>query len=107
MYRKKRVSFHFARDVWIIPNNDDIKQAGLKDDLWWSENETDSIRKTAIRELNKISLFNSGYSWKNLSKIIWYILDFDTIYEMLETYKLTNKIELKKLCDLYTIKSTQ
>jgi len=92
------------RDIWIIPNTEDITDAGLKEKLWWSKKETEDIKTCAFRELDKISLFNREYNRKQLCKTIWYELDFDAIYEMLETFKLTNKIELKKLYELYTIK---
>jgi hypothetical protein len=104
MKDKRRVKFHYMRDIWIIPNVDDIKDAGLKNDLWWSETEAAIIKDCACKELDKISLFNSGYNRKQLCKTIWYELDFDAIYEMLDTFKITNKIELKKLYELYTIK---
>jgi hypothetical protein len=104
MKDKRRVKFHYMRDIWIIPNTDDITNAGLKDQLWWSETEAATIKASAFREVNNISLFNRGYSHKQLCKTIWYELDFDAIYEMLDTFKITNKIELKKLYELYTIK---
>jgi len=107
MNKNKRVRFHFMRDIWIIPNKEDIIDAGLKDELWWSQRETDNIKSCALRELKTVSWFNKNRTWLQLSKTIWCTLDFDEIDGMIETYKLTNKIELKKLYELYTIKSTQ
>jgi hypothetical protein len=101
----KKVKFHFARDVWIIPNKEDIICAGLKEELWWSEQETIEIKNTAFREFDKICMFNQCGSRRALFRTMWYDLDFDKIYELMETFKLTRKIELKKLCDLYTIKT--
>jgi hypothetical protein len=103
MNRKKRVRFHFARDIWIIPNTEDIIEAGIKEDLWWSTKESEEIKKFAFREFTKTHMFNQDKNKRTLFKTMWYELDFDAIYEMLETYKLTNKIELKKLYELYTI----
>jgi hypothetical protein len=104
MNSKKRVKFNCFRDIWVIPNTDDIINEGLKDQLWWSECETAQIKHTALMELEKIYLVNRCRSRKNLHKTIWYELDFDKIYEILDDYKLTRKIELKKLYELYTIK---
>jgi hypothetical protein len=103
MNRKKRVRFHFARDIWIIPNTEDIIEAGIKEDLWWSTKESEEIKNFALREFTKTHMFNRDKNKRTLFKTMWYELDFDAIYEMLETYKLTNKIELKKLYELYTI----
>ena len=101
---KKKVKFNCFRDIWVIPNTDDIINEGLKDQLWWSECESAQIKRTALLELEKIYLFNRGRTRKNLHKTIWYDLDFDKIYEILDDYKLTRKIELKKLYELYIIK---
>jgi hypothetical protein len=105
MISTKRVKFNNIRDVWIIPNNDDAYYAGLKDVLWWSVEETENIKRVAFREFNKIRLFNHNKNGRDLFKRMWYEIDFDKIYEIMETYKLTHKIELKKLCELYIIKT--
>jgi len=105
MVPKKCVKFSNMRDIWIIPNNEDICYDGLKDVLWWSVEETTNIKRIAFREFNKILLFNRNKNGRDLFKTMWYEIDFDKIYEMMDTYKLTHKIELKKLCELYIIKT--
>jgi hypothetical protein len=100
----KRVRFDFIRDVYIIPNTQDILENGIKDELWWTYDEYVMIRKIAYDEFEKTLKFNKTKNRQHLYKIMWYELDFDEIYKMLKTYKLTRKIELKKLCELYTIK---
>lgn len=105
MISKKHVKFNNIRDVWIIPNKEDIYYAGLKDVLWWSVEETANIKQVAFREFNKILLFNRNKNGREIFKRMWYEIDFDKIYEIMETYKLTHKIELKKLCELYIIKT--
>jgi hypothetical protein len=37
-------------------------------------------------------------------KNLWYDLDFDEIYSIVDKYKLNKKIELKKMKELYTEK---
>jgi len=101
----KRVKFSYICDIHIIPNKDDIYYAGLKDVLWWSVEETENIKRAACREFNKILIFNRAKNKRALYKTMWYELDFDKIYEIMETYKITHKIELKKLCELYIIKT--
>jgi hypothetical protein len=105
MISKKHVKFSNMRDVHLIPNKEDIYYAGLKDVLWWSVEETENIKQVAFREYNKILLFNRNKNGRDLFKRMWYEIDFDKIYEIMETYKLTHKIELKKLCELYIIKT--
>jgi hypothetical protein len=100
----KKVNFDFIRDVWIIPNTEDILEDGLKDELWWTIDEYAMIKNIAYNEFEKTLKFNKINNRKHLYKTMWYELDFDEIYKMLKTYKLTRKIELKKLCELYTIK---
>lgn len=102
----KRVRFNFIRDIYIIPNTEDILEDGLKDDLWWTDYECAMIKQIAFEEFEKILKFNKIKNRKQLYKTMWYELDFDEIYKILKTYKLTRKIELKKLCELYTIKIT-
>jgi hypothetical protein len=99
----KKVHFDFIRDIYIIPNTQDLLEDGLKDELWWTEDECAMIRKIASNEFEKTLKFNKTKKSKLIYKIMWYELDFDEIYKMLKTYKLTRKIELKKLCELYTI----
>jgi hypothetical protein len=105
MKSKKTVKFHTIKYVYVIPNIYDIYAAGLKDELWWSYEECEQIKKMAKKEFDKIMMFNRNKNQREVFKRMWYEIDFDTIYEILETYKLTHKIELKKLCELYTIKS--
>jgi hypothetical protein len=105
MKSAKRVKFSYIRDVWIIPNTDDIYKDGLKDVLWWSNEETEKIKQCAFREFDKILMFNNTKNKRSLFKSMWYELDFDKIYEIMEVYKLTHKIELKKLCELYIIQT--
>uniref|UniRef100_A0A6C0B883 Uncharacterized protein n=1 Tax=viral metagenome TaxID=1070528 RepID=A0A6C0B883_9ZZZZ len=100
----KRVKFSLIRDVVIIPNKDDSYYDGLKEVLWWSPDETANIQKVANQEYYKTIQFNRKKNRRLLFKTMWYEIDFDKIYELMETYKLTHKIELKKLCELYIIK---
>jgi hypothetical protein len=95
------------RDVWIIPNNDDIFDEGLTENLWWTNEECIDIKRLAHAEFEKTVTFNRGKNRRHLYKTMWYELDFDKIYEIAETYKLTHKIELKTLCELYTIQIKQ
>jgi hypothetical protein len=105
MISKKHVKFNNIRDIRIIPNKDDIYYDGLKDVLWWSIEETNNIKRAALREFDKILIFNRTQNKRALFKSMWYELDFYKIYEIMETYKITHKIELKKLCELYIIKT--
>jgi hypothetical protein len=105
MKSKKTVKFHTIKYVYIIPNIYDIYAAGLNDELWWSNEESEQIKNMAKKEFEKIMMFNRNKNPREIFKRMWYEIDFDTIYEILEIYKLTHKIELKKLCELYTIKS--
>lgn len=101
----KHVTFNRIVRALIIPNIDDTYYEGLKDVLWWSTEETNIIKECANKEFNKIALFNRNKNLRMLCKTMWYELDFDKIYETLDAYKLTHKIELKKLCELYIIKT--
>jgi len=101
----KHVKFSNILNIRLIPNKEDIYSAGLKDVLWWSIEETNNIKRVAFREFDKILIFNRTQNKRALFKSMWYELDFDKIYELMETYKITHKIELKKLCELYIIKT--
>jgi hypothetical protein len=104
---KKRVTFSFMQEIRYIPNNDDICDEGLKTELWWTHEEFIENKNTAMNEFAKTLRFNPGKNYRYLFKNMWYELDFDSIYELHETYKLTHKIELKKLYSLYIIKIKQ
>uniref|UniRef100_A0A6C0B4H4 Uncharacterized protein n=1 Tax=viral metagenome TaxID=1070528 RepID=A0A6C0B4H4_9ZZZZ len=101
----KKVRFKNESLVYLIPNKDDVYYNGLKNVLWWSNEETTEIKNVAFREFNRTVQFNRNKNRRDLFKIMWYEIDFDKIYEIMETYKLTHKIELKKLCELYIIKT--
>lgn len=105
MISKKHVKFSIMRDVQIIPNKDDIYNDGLKNILWWSNEETALIKNIAFREFGRAIQFNKNKNQRQLFKTMWYEIDFDKIYEIMDAYKITNKIELKKLCELYIIKT--
>jgi hypothetical protein len=53
----KKVNFDFIRDVWIIPNTEDILEDGLKDELWWTIDEYAMIKNIAYNEFEKTLKF--------------------------------------------------
>jgi len=103
----KKVHFNKTCYVYLIPDLNDEIYYKFKNDIWWSKYETNIIKLQAIKEYQKICLFNKEKDRVQLSKTMWSELDFDEIYKLLDAYKLTHKIELKKLCELYVIKSCQ
>ena len=101
-FGEKKVSFSSLRDVWIIPNTDDIINDGDKNKLWWNHDDMETIKKTAIKELQTYIYYNNVKNIREVSKKMWCELDFDKIYEIMDEHKINEKIELKNTKELYT-----
>jgi hypothetical protein len=101
----KRVQFDNVVCMRLIPSRSDIHQCNLQKDLWLNNSEFNVIRSGAIREYTQYMTFNRfSNKPKKTMKNLWYDLDFDEIYNIIDNYKLNKKIELKKMKELYTEK---
>lgn len=101
----KRVQFDNVVCMRLIPSRSDIHHCNLQKDLWLNNSEFNVIRSGAIREYTQYMTFNRfSNKPKKTMKNLWYDLDFDEIYNIIDNYKLNKKIELKKMEELYTEK---
>jgi hypothetical protein len=101
----KTVQFNNLVEIRLIPSRSDIHQCNLQKDLWLNNSEFNIIRTGAIREYTQYMIFNRfSNKPKKTMKNLWYDLDFDEIYSIVDKYKLNKKIELKKMKELYTEK---
>jgi hypothetical protein len=81
---KQKITFNDTIYYYYIETKEDIIDADLKKDLWWSPQEMALSRAIYLFEIQQFMKMFPQNDLNTVKKELWLVLDFDEIYKQQE-----------------------
>lgn len=79
---KRNVSFNDIVYYYYIETKEELLDADLKKDMWWTVEEMNYIRAIYTIELEQFMKAYPKNNIRNVQKQLWLVFDFDEIYRL-------------------------